>query len=220
MRKLQLAALLVVALGSARANVAYSQNFDTGSATYTVDNAYWTDQSQANGYIIQTTNSSSVFGGAFGNSITNDASGTGYFLFIGTANTIPTGSTEFFISPSFTVSPNTQYTVSFDLTNADPTNPASIQPDIGGTLLGSPVSATGYFTDGNSADQWQQFTFSWNSGLNTSTSLILHDFTTVTTGNDFGVDDISVTSTPEPGFTVIGAMAFASLVWLRRKRAL
>jgi hypothetical protein len=71
-----------------------------------------------------------------------------------------------------------------------------VQPQIDGQLLGAPVVPAGAFGDGNPADQWQQFTFSWNSGSNSSASLILHDFTGTSEGNDFGLDNIQVAGTP------------------------
>ena len=64
------------------------------------------------------------------NAIAADASGSGYFLFEGTYYysaayksafnlSIPSTQNQFFISPTFTVSPNTTYTVSYELANAD-----------------------------------------------------------------------------------------------------
>lgn len=183
---------------------------------------YWADTSinGCNGYIIQTTNSSGVCSGLFGTAIPNDVSGPGYFLFIGTAGPNTPANNEFFISPTFTVTPGTQYSISFDLTNANTINNASIEPEIDGTLLTPGAMAAGSFPGGQ---QWQAFSFSWNSGANTTASLILHDLATGTTGNDFGIDAILVqptATTPEPGtFWLFGGGTLASLGWVRRKRA-
>ncbi len=98
-----------------------------------------------------------------------------------------------------------------------------MQPEIGGSLLGSPVTPGTFWSDFESPglpSGWQQFTFSWNSGSNTSASLILHDHTDQGSGNDFGIDDISVaTATPEPGTLALAGLAFAAAL-LRRKRVL
>ncbi len=96
-----------------------------------------------------------------------------------------------------------------------------IQPEIDGSLLGSAVSPAGYYTDGNPADQWQKFTFTWNSGSNTSASLILHNYTTTPNGNDYGVDNIQVASaTPEPSsfmVAIVGALGMIAYGQRRRK---
>jgi hypothetical protein len=84
-------------------------------------------------------------------------------------------------------------------------------------LLGSPVSPVGTF----GSNGWQKFTFAWNSGGNTSASLILHDFTATAIGNDFGTDDILVqAAVPEPGSLTLlcGALVTASLALRRRKK--
>jgi hypothetical protein len=93
-----------------------------------------------------------------------------------------------------------------------------VQPEIDGSLLGSPVSPVGTF----GSNGWQQFSFSWNSGANTSASLILHDFTTTTAGNDFGLDniDVSSSSVPEPSsLAFLGVGSLAALSRRRRKLA-
>ncbi|HLK55199.1 MAG TPA: hypothetical protein VKU00_01460 [Chthonomonadaceae bacterium] len=197
-------AAVLFGLGGSQARAQFSETFDSGSATYTTNDPYWVNQSLANGFITKTTNSSSVFGGAFGNGIPQDVSGNGYFLFIGTASypgnggNIPAGQDQFYISPTFTVAPNSLYNVSFYLTDANGINNPSIQPEIGGMLLGSPVSPVGTFA-GNG---WQQFNFTWNSGSSTSASLILHDYTQTPFGNDFGVDDITVSAVAPEGSTL------------------
>jgi hypothetical protein len=212
--------LLVASAVQARAGIVFSENFDTGAAVFTTNDPYWLNQASDNGYIIKTTNNNAVAGGSFGTDITNDVTGGGYFLFEGTGfyngagdPNIPAGNDQFYISPNFAVAPNTDYQVSFYLTNADGIANANVQPEIAGTLLGTPVSAVGdYMSKG-----WQQFTFTWNSGANANASLILHDFTQGTTGNDFGIDSIRV-ATPEPaGFILLSVGAFGLMLhrWRR-----
>jgi hypothetical protein len=203
--------VLAIAGPAAHAAVTFSENFDTGSATFTTDNAYWTTPSEDNGSIVQ--NSGQV--GGFPDVITHDASGNGYFLFEGTTFTPPSGATEFYISPTFSVTENTIYTVSFSLTNQNDTNNASVQPELDGTLLGSPVSAAGVYP----SPGWQTFSFTWNSGSNTNAALILNDFTDTGFGNDFGIDNILVaTAVPEPATLLILTTSIAGLVASRRRR--
>jgi hypothetical protein len=155
-----------------------------------------------------------AYGGIFGNGIGSDVSGAGYFLFEGTGGSV--AGTIMFQSPNFAVTQNTNYKVSFYLTNEDPTNVASLQPELDGQSLGSPVSAVGTWgTNG-----WQQFTFSWNSGSNTTAAVILNDLQSTSTGNDFGVDDISVSpATPEPAtVALLGIGVFGLLVKTAAKR--
>ncbi len=210
-----------------RADVVYSDNFSNG-ITFTVNDPYWLDNNRANGFVTQTTNTSAIWPGSpgeFGNDIPQGVSPGGYFLFEGTYNysgssvNIPAGHDEFFISPTFDVNPNTIYSVSFYATNADAINIASIQPELGGSLLGSPISPPGDYQNGN---VWQQYTFTWNSGSNTSASLILHDYQQSPDGNDFGIANIQVASVPEPSSIIllcVGAAGLAGFTNSRRSTA-
>jgi hypothetical protein len=199
-------AALTLVIGTAKAD--YVENFTNG-IDFTVNDPFWLDNTRSNGFITTTTTTPAIFPGfpgSFDFEIPSGVGGSGNFLFDGTyfydgpSNPdIPVGHDEFFISSSFAVVPNTVYDVTFYATDANGINNPSIQPEIDGTLLGSPVSPLGdWATNG-----WQQFTFTWNSGSNTSASLILHDYQTNVVGNDFGVANISVTPTPEPGYSVL-----------------
>jgi len=193
----------MVCLGGALANaqVVYSQNFDSGTSDSVVPAAtYWNDPTGAAGNYTGaiTKSSGAAYAGIFGNGIPVDAGGSGYFLFEGTGNPTTVG-TIIFQSPTFAVAPNTNYTISFYLTNEDGISPASLQPQIGAQLLGAPVSAAGTYT----TNGWQKFSFTWNSGANFTASLIINDLNMNTTGNDFGVDAISVVGpATDTGFQV------------------
>jgi hypothetical protein len=114
------------------------------------------------------------------------------------------------------VVPDTLYAISFFLTTGVNWGLPSVQPEIDGSLLGTPVSPQGWF----GSNGWQQFTFYWNSGSNSTASLILHNYTTVGQGNDLGIDDISVADpTPEPGTLALLAFLVIPVALLRRKRA-
>jgi hypothetical protein len=114
MRRLQLEwlalALLLAGVTCTQASPVFSESFDTGSATFTVNDPYWTDVARDNGAIVK--NSNGVYGGIFNGEITADASGSGFFLFEGTNfyngpgnPNIPAGHDEFYISPTFAVAP-------------------------------------------------------------------------------------------------------------------
>jgi len=216
-------ALYVLAAGSAKAGSAFLETFDSGSAIFTTDDPYWLDgPGESNAFIVPNTNSMPGWPSWISDpaDIPNDVSGTGYFLMEGTQNSPLPGETEFYIGPTFAVAPNTLYTVSFYATSADRIYEASLQPEIDGSLLGSPVTPGTfwpYFESSGLPSGWQQFSFGWYSGSNTSASVILNDFTDQGIGNDFGIDDISVaTATPEPGTLALAGLAFAAAL-LRRK---
>jgi len=203
--------------------VVYSDNFTSG-IDFTVNDPFWLDNNRANGFITTTTNTTAIFPGfpgEFGTAINSGVGGSGNFLFDGTYfyngsgdPLIPAGHDEFYISSSFAVNPNTNYAVSFYVTSANGINNASIQPEIDGSLLGSPVSPVGDWA-GNG---WQQFTFNWFSGSNTTATLILHDFQQNTTGNDFGIGNITVSSVPEPSALMMALVGAAGILLYGRMR--
>jgi hypothetical protein len=216
--------LCVLVAGSANAGSVFLETFASGSANFTANDPYWLDgPNESNGFIVQNTNSMPGWPSWISDpaSIPNDVSGTGYFLMEGTQNYNWGGNTEFYIGPTFAVAPDTLYTVSFYATSADRILEASLQPEIDGSPLGSPV-APGTFWADYEADGlpsgWQLFSFSWNSGSNTSASVILNDFNPNGSGNDFAIDDISVAAaTPEPGTLALAGLGFAAALLLRKR---
>ena len=221
--------LCVLVAGSAKAGSAFLETFDTGSANFgTGDDSYWlnyaaaADGGESNGAIITDTNHftnwPSWSNAPWPATIPYDVSGSGYFLMEGTQNYNWNENTEFYIGPTLAVASNTLYTVSFYATSADRIYEASLQPEIDGSLLGSPVTPATFMSDEGELVGWQLFSFSWNSGSNTRASVILNDFNLNGSGNDFAIDDISVaTATPEPGTLALAGLAFAAALLLRKR---
>lgn len=87
------------------------------------------------------------------------------------------------------VTANTNYTFSYWVQSFSTSSPASLQTTINGVAVGAIVSAPATITCGN----WQRITAIWNSGASTSADIVIHNNTTQTIGNDFGIDDISLT---------------------------
>ena len=150
--------------------------------------------------------------------ITADVSGTGYFLFNGT-NEQPISPTSSLYTSTFAVTPNTDYNLSFFLTNNNTFANAIIQAQINADILmpATGVSATGtYQTNG-----WQQFSFAFNSGAATNATLQLHDLVATGGGNDFGIDGIqvsTVTAVPEPGsIALFAGMGVMGVGFLRKR---
>lgn len=208
--------LAVGAAAQAQADVVFSQNFDSGPGVPIgiSPTSYWGDNANENGYIFM--NSGQIAGR--GDQIASDASGLGYFLYEGTSGDNNSGQNALYISPTFNVSVNTNYTASFALINQDPTNIAQIELQIGSQTFG-PVSATG-FGDGLIPPGWQTFSFAWNSGANTTAQVTFLNLVTVGLGNDFGIDNILVgTAVPEPSAFVLASVgALGMLVYSRLPR--
>jgi hypothetical protein len=125
--------------------------------------------------------------------------GSGYFLFDNTGGTTADYSSGMEIwgtQSGIAVRQNSSYTFSFYLANDNTINNAVIQPIIDGVALSSGVTAAG-------AGAWEQFSFTWNSGTNTTANLELTDLVSNPNGNDFGVDTITLTGlTPLPELPV------------------
>ncbi len=120
--------LMIGSANQARADVVFSDNFTSG-VDFTTNDSFWLDNNRANGFVTQTTNTSAIWPGSpgeFGNEIPQAVNPGGYFLFDGTYYyngagdpNVPVGHDEFYISSSFTVNPNTNYTISFYVTDAN-----------------------------------------------------------------------------------------------------
>ena len=87
------------------------------------------------------------------------------------------------------VQPNTTYNFSTAVGNVNTYNPAVLRFSINGVLLGDSILAP------TTQATWAQFTTTWNSGNNTSALISIVNENTIAGGNDFGLDDISFTST-------------------------
>lgn len=95
------------------------------------------------------------------------------------------------------VEPNTDYVISGWFRNVD-TNPqnntfGNLQFQIDGVAFGDALLADG---------DWEQITFDWNSGTNESIELCILSLQIEPGGNDFGIDDISVTTCKD--YNVLG----------------
>ncbi len=84
-----------------------------------------------------------------------------------------------------TVTPNTNYTFSYWLQTVATPNLANMEVVINGTSIGiSTAPATNCSAAQNS--------YTWNSGASTTAQIAIYDRNTVSNGNDFSIDDISL----------------------------
>lgn len=152
--------------------------------------------------------------------ITHDQGGSGYFLYhetLGDGTPSYAGEVWGTLSP-MPVTPGLDYIFSFYLTNRGPSAVAQIMPSINAqTVSAGAVSALGHFADGNPAHQWQQFSFTWNSGTATTADLSLFNLTGSGAGNDFAIDTITLTAVPGP--SGLALLPVAGLLAMRRPRS-
>jgi hypothetical protein len=67
--------------------------------------------------------------------------------------------------------------------------------------------------------QWDEFQYSFTTGTKTAITLSLISNNTAGVGNDFVLDDLSLSSVPEPGSLALWALALGALVITKRKQA-
>ena len=86
---------------------------------------------------------------------------------------------------SISVEANTDYNFSAWVTSVASGSPAILQFSINGNVLAQPFIAP------QATGQWDEFFAIWNSSTNTSAQICIVNQNTNTSGNDFGIDDIS-----------------------------
>jgi gliding motility-associated-like protein len=87
------------------------------------------------------------------------------------------------------VMPNTDYTFSYYIASVAPENPANMEVKINGVSLGPALNAPPVTC------QWTLHSFSWNSGSSTTAEICIFNLVFANNGNDFALDDISLTET-------------------------
>ncbi len=83
------------------------------------------------------------------------------------------------------VTPNTDYTLTINLTSVNPANPAQLIFNVNGENIGLQFNAT------TTNCEWISGIATWNSGSNTSATFDILNLNLIAGGNDFAIDDIS-----------------------------
>jgi hypothetical protein len=90
-------------------------------------------------------------------------------------------------SGSIAVTPNTDYTLSINLTSVNPGNPSQLIFNVNGENIGSQFNAT------STNCQWVNAQATWNSGSNTFATFDIVNLNLILGGNDFAIDNVSCT---------------------------
>ncbi len=88
-------------------------------------------------------------------------------------------------SGTISVAPNTDYTLTINLTSVNPGNPAQLIFNVNGENIGLQFNAT------TTNCEWVPGIAIWNSGSNTSATFDILNLNLAPGGNDFAIDDIS-----------------------------
>ncbi len=121
---------------------------------------------------------------------------------------------------SLNVLTNTQYTFSFYAASCGNDNANGIDPSpatLVVTANGTPIGSTLHVSATNGT--WTEFSGTFNSGALSSIPLVITDSNLQGgAGNDFAMDDITVTAAPEPGAAGLILCAAAVLSFRRHRR--
>ncbi|MEI6140245.1 MAG: glycine-rich domain-containing protein [Mariniphaga sp.] len=141
----------------------------------------------------------------YGKDHTNNSPGARKFMMVNGSTTMINGNQRVIWQQTVTVQPNTNYYFSAWGMNLNPGNPATLQFEVNGVLVGTSADlslAPKPAAEGDVAlSNWVQFysTSDWNSGSSTTAVLRIRNLNLLPNGNDFGLDDISfATLAPVP----------------------
>lgn len=87
------------------------------------------------------------------------------------------------------INQNTNYSFSVWIASVHNSNTARLRFSINGTLIGPTIQGP------TTVGQWVQFSTTWNSGSAVTAEIAIVNINTIRGGNDFGLDDISFTTT-------------------------
>jgi hypothetical protein len=118
--------------------------------------------------------------------------GTGNFMIV---NGFPNSPQPIVWQDTIGVLPNTNYYFSaWAMSVNSAGNYAQLKFSVNGTQIGTTANLVAHPQDSTSADNWIRFYGTWNSGVQTKAICSIVDLQTATAGNDFGLDDISISS--------------------------
>lgn len=178
---------------AAAQNLIVNGDFESGNSGFTTGYAFG-DVSGPGTYNIAT--NPSTVSGAYGDwcNCGDHTSGAGMMLIANGATKVALPVWE----QAVHVKPNTDYTFSY--WGAEVDHDSSSLPHLAVKINGRVIGSS--FFPRNSPDnggQWQNYTFTWNSGSSHIANIALIDLNTDATWNDFALDDISFTPVSASG---------------------
>ncbi len=216
-RKTTIPAALILAGSLVIANQSHAQvvngNFSSGNTGFTSGYGFAASSDPGGGHFTIGTNPHTW--NSFLSSFGDHTTGSGQMYI---ADGSSTANLQLW-NESLSVATNTDYTFSFyaascgnDNNNGIDPSPATLVVKANGTQIGTTLHVSA--TNGT----WTQFTGTFNSGALTSIPLVITDSNLQGgVGNDFAIDDITVTATPEPGSAGL-VLCGAGVLSFRRRR--
>lgn len=203
-----LAAVGLFSAGHAEADLIVNGDFHGGNTGFSSDYIYTpppTPENMVEGRYTVSTDPTDVH--SKWDSIGDHTTGTGMMLIANGA----TNSTTVVWREDVTLTAGVTYDLSAWATSVYSTLPANLIFEIDGTSLG-----TLQLTD--TVPDWQQFKAGFTASTNGPAQLAIRDLVTIQVGNDFALDDISLTIIPEPTTSLLLWSLLGVLVLFRWRR--
>jgi hypothetical protein len=188
MRKLLITVLLAVSIPAvAQADpIIPNAGFELGNAGFTSGYTYRSNLVPEGSYYID---SGSVAHNMYWTQNVTAHSGSEFMIVNGDG----TAGVTVYDARNIAVLANTQYYFSAWVTALYPVSPAILQFSINGAALNSPLTIS------SNVGVWQELYVPWFSGSATTADISLLNENTVLVGNDFGMDDLALSTTvPDP----------------------
>lgn len=215
-------AVAMIAATAAGAVTVPNGDFEAGNTGFTSSYVYGPAANelftgppqQGAGYYAVTSNAN--FNHSLFTSFGDHTSGKGLY-FIANGSTL--GGTVYTSSPIAVVA-GKRYTFGAFFANAYPASPANLDFQV--ALDGGPATSLGSFTIPGGSGVWNGASKFFSTGAATSVTLSFVDLNKTAGGNDFGIDDITLSAVPEPAAwaLMIAGFGFVGLGLRRRTSAL
>lgn len=202
MRSLLILPLFALA-GASRADLLFNGDFSLGNVGFSSDHAYQTDDvNDAGQYAIGT--DPQAFNQYF-TSFGDHTNGTGTMMVVNAVAGKVWGQ-------SLSLLAGTNYTLSYWARMAYPLTSAQLQTSVGGVDAGA---ATALETNGSA---WQRIDVAFTVPTSGSYELAIRDLEGNVSGNDFALDDLSLSPAPVPEPASVAALGLGSVGLLKRRR--